>query len=187
MTKLSRLIHIYVSLFFLPMALLFALSGALFIFGVDAEFGAKYQHYTLEKEITKGQEAEAMLEFLHENNIALPKNQPADNKDENVLASLGTLHYNAFIKEISPNVYEISTQKRSFLGVLMGLHEAKDSSIFDILAIGFALTLFVLYITGVIITLLAMSKNKRKSQYLALGAGIFVCVFVGCLKVFAGI
>lgn len=187
MTKLSRSIHIYVSLFFLPMALLFALSGALFIFGVDAEFGAKYQHYTLEKEIEKGQEASAMLEFLHENNIALPKNQPADNKDENVLASLGTLHYNAFIKEISPNVYEISTQNRSFLGVLMGLHEAKDSSIFDILAIGFALTLFVLYITGVIITLLAMSKNKRKSQYLALGAGIFVCVLVGCLKVFVGI
>ena len=187
MTKLSRSIHIYASLFFLPMALLFALSGALFIFGADAEIGAKYQHYTLERDIAKGQEADAMLEFLRENNIALPKNQPADNKDENVLASLGTLHYNASIKESAPNVYEITTQNRSFLGILMGLHEAKDGSIFDILAIGFALTLFVLYITGVIITLLAMSKNRRKSQYIALGAGIFVCVLVGCLKVFVGI
>ncbi len=93
MTKFSRSLHIYISLFFLPMALLFAVSGALFIFGVDAEIGAKYQTYTLEKEIEKGQEANAMLEYLRQNNIALPKNQPTDNKDDNVLASLGTLYY----------------------------------------------------------------------------------------------
>lgn len=187
MTKLSRLIHIYISLFFLPMALLFAISGALFIFGFDSEIGAKYQTYTIEKEIAKGQEANAMLEYLGQNNIALPKNQSADNKDDSVLASLGTLYYSAFIKEISPNVYEITTQNRSFLGILMGLHEAKDNSIFDILIIGFALTLFVLYITGVIITLLVMSKSKRKSQYIAIGAGLFVCISVACLKVFVGI
>lgn len=76
MTKLSRLIHIYISLFFLPMALLFAISGALFIFGFDSEIGAKYQTYTLEKEIAKGQEANAMLEYLKQNNITLPKINP---------------------------------------------------------------------------------------------------------------
>ena len=186
--KLSRNLHIYISLFFLPLALLYALTGALFIFGIDAEFGAKYQHYTLENtEIEKGQETNAILSFLQKNNISLPLDDAIDNKDENVIISIGSVYYNASLKPIDTNNYEIIVQTRSILGVLMSLHEAKDAAIFDVLAIGFALTLLILYITGVIITLINGPKKKRPNQYIAICAGVFVFGLAVLSKILWGI
>ncbi|TQR40083.1 hypothetical protein DMB95_08605 [Campylobacter sp. MIT 12-8780] len=57
----------------------------------------------------------------------------------------------------------------------MSLHESKNNSLFDILAIGFGLTLFVLYVSGVMITLF-VSKKNRKAQYLAIVLGCAICL-----------
>lgn len=63
MIKLSRNLHIYLSLFFLPMALLYALTGIFFICGIDADFNASYQHYKLENiNIKKGKN---LLQYLN--------------------------------------------------------------------------------------------------------------------------
>lgn len=54
MTKQFRNIHIYLSLFFLPLALMYALSGILYIAGINQDFGATKQTYTLVQNIEKG-------------------------------------------------------------------------------------------------------------------------------------
>lgn len=183
MKKHSRSFHIYLSLFLLPMALLYALSGALFLCRFDENTGAKIQSYVFEKDSSKD-EFGNLMHFLEQNKLALPLNKAIHSKDENVILSLGTPYYSVSLKALNANQYELSTIKASFVGLLMNLHEAKDNSIFNILAFSFAAVLFILYITGFIITFFAMSKNKRKPQYIAIFSGLFVCIFLACLKIF---
>lgn len=178
MTKLFRNIHIYVSLFFLPVALVYAISGSLFILGFDADTLASAKNYTFKANIAKGQEQEVLFDFLKQHNETLPKNKSIHSKDENHILSLGTLRYNVGLKPIGENEYEINIISRSAIGLLMGLHEAKDNSLFDILAIGFAITLFVLYLSGVMITLFASKKNRNK-QYAAIIVGCVICLICG--------
>lgn len=104
-----------------------------------------------------------------------------------MLISIGSVYYNASLKPLNESSYEVIVQTRSLLGVLMSLHEAKDAAIFDVLAIGFACTLFILYITGVIITLINGAKKKRFSQYIAIIAGIFAFGIAVLLKILWGI
>ncbi|MCH5337030.1 MAG: hypothetical protein J1D99_06430, partial [Campylobacter sp.] len=65
--KLFRQIHIYLSLFFLPCAFIFALTGIVYIFGINQDVGLKEQSYILEEKIEKGKEIESLLSFLKQN------------------------------------------------------------------------------------------------------------------------
>lgn len=180
MTKQFRNIHIYLSLFFLPVALMYALTGILYISGFDQDSGATKNTYTLNAEIPKGGEAEAMLNYLQNNNIPLPsKTEPKVNKSGAL--SVGGAHYSVSIAKSGENVWTITTLKRSFIGDLIMLHKAKAKWYFNILAIGFGITLVLLYLSGLMITLFNSKKN-RGIQYGTIMAGIVVSVVLGVLS-----
>lgn len=167
--KLFRQIHIYLSLFFLPCAMVFALTGMAYIFGFNKSFGSKEQNYTLETKIEQGKEVEALLDFLKENNIKIPSNtRPIKSKAKGV--TIGSPHYSINIVENGENLYKITTKTMGLLGDLMILHENKGNRYFSVLSAGFGITLFLLYISGLVITLFA-SKKDRRNQILVLVAG----------------
>lgn len=62
------------------------------------------------------------------------------------------------------------------------LHKAKVKWYFDVLAIGFGITMFLLYFSGVMITLVNIKKNREK-QILTIIAGIVISTIVGGLSV----
>ncbi|TKX29748.1 hypothetical protein CQA38_02960 [Campylobacter sp. MIT 12-5580] len=175
MIKFFRNIHIYLSLFFLPVAFVYAFSGVLFVLGFDDETLAQTSNFTFKAKIGEGKEQEVLFSFLKEQNLSVPKVQTIYSKDENHILSLGTLRYSVGLKKLDENAYEVDIIKRSAFGLLMSLHESKNNSLFDILAIGFGLTLFVLYVSGVMITLF-VSKKNRKAQYLAIVLGCAICL-----------
>ncbi len=72
--KLFRQVHIYLSLFFLPCALLFALTGIVYIFGINQDVGLKVEQYQLSKVIESGKEREALIEYLKTNGLKVPSN-----------------------------------------------------------------------------------------------------------------
>lgn len=72
--------------------------------------------------------------------------------------------------------------ERSLIGDMIMLHKAKAKWYFDILAIGFGLTLILLYISGLMITLFNIKKN-RGIQIFTILAGIIISVIVGALSV----
>lgn len=53
------------------------------------------------------------------------------------------------------------------------LHKDKGAWYFSVLSVGFGVSLFLLYISGLMITLFA-SKKDRKNQILVLIAGILI-------------
>lgn len=182
MTKQFRNIHIYLSLFFLPLALMYALSGVLYICGINQDFGATKQTYTLEQEIEKGQEAQALVEYLKSNHLSITTNlEPKVNRKSGAL-EVGSVHYAASIKQNPDSSWTITTIERSLIGDMIMLHKSKAKWYFDVLAIGFGLTLILLYISGLMITLFNIKKN-RKSQIVTILVGVVVSLVVGALSV----
>lgn len=181
MVKQFRNIHIYLSLFFLPVALMYALTGALYIFGVDEDSGASKHTYTLKATISQGGEIEAMLEYLKANDIALPRGSEPK-LDKKGYLRIGSVHYFAGIKKLGEGTYDIMVFKRSFIGDIILLHKAKGEWYFNILAVGFGIAIAILYLSGLIITLFNSKKN-RFIQYVTLIVGFIVSFVLGTLSV----
>ncbi|HEB9416852.1 TPA: hypothetical protein RZK59_001383 [Campylobacter coli] len=178
--KLFRQIHIYVSLFFLPCAVLFALTGIVYILGADQDTGLKVENYKLVKNIEAGKEKDALIQYLQENNLKIPSNtEVIKGKDKGV--TIGGAHYSANITPIAQNEYTITLKTRSFLGDMIMLHKDKGAWYFSALSIAFGIALFLLYISGLIITLFA-SKKDRQKQLATLGAGIVITILLAYLS-----
>lgn len=181
MTKQFRSIHIYLSLFFLPLALMYAATGVLYIMGFDKNSGAIKNSYTLTQNIKNGQEIDVLIQFLKDNNLSIPFNlEPKKNK--NGTLSIGGTHYSASIAKNSDSTYTVTTLERSIIGDMFMLHKAKTKWYFNILAIGFSATLILLYISGLMITLFNNRKN-RGIQYATILAGFIVSISIGILSV----
>ncbi len=178
--KLFRQIHIYVSLFFLPCAVLFALTGIVYILGADQDTGLKVENYKLVKNIEAGKEKDALIQYLQENNLKIPSNtEVIKGKDKGV--TIGGAHYSANIAPIAQNEYAITLKTRSLLGDMIMLHKDKGAWYFSVLSIAFGIALFLLYISGLIITLFA-SKKDRQKQLATLGAGIIITILLAYLS-----
>ncbi|MBM0637750.1 hypothetical protein LNU06_07290 [Campylobacter sp. VicNov18] len=179
--KLLRQMHIYLSLFFLPCALLFALTGIAYIFNINQNVGLKVEKYKLVKTIEHGKEKEALIEFLKENGLKIPSNTNIIKNKKNKGVSIGGIHYSANIVQRSANEYIITLQTRSLLGDIIMLHKDKGAWYFSVLSVGFGIALFMLYISGLAITLVA-SKKDRNKQFFVLGLGIVVSLFLAYMS-----
>ena len=62
-------IHTYLSLFFLPAAFIYVLTGVLYIFEIRQNSGADRYEFKLDSMPQKGDEAKVILDTLKENNV----------------------------------------------------------------------------------------------------------------------
>lgn len=176
--KLFRQIHIYISLFFLPLALLYALTGMAYILGFDQDSGLKENTYNVNFEIQEGKEKELVTNFLKENNIKLPKDEIMEAKDGDFV--LGSAAYSVELHQ-NEGKFVLITKERSFLGNMIMLHKNKVAWYFSVLGIAFGLTLLTLYLSGIMITLVAIKKDRR-NQILTILAGFIVTSIVAYLS-----
>lgn len=178
--KLFRQIHIYLSLFFLPCALLFALTGIVYIFGIKQDVGLKIERYKLSKVIESGKEREALIEYLKTNGLKVPPNTNIiKSKDKGI--TIGGIHYSANIVQNSVNEYSITLKTRSLLGDMIMLHKDKGAWYFSVLSVGLGIVLFMLYISGLMMTLFA-NKKDRKKQFTTLALGFIITVLLAYLS-----
>lgn len=167
--KIFRQIHIYMSLFFLPLALLYAISGIAYILGANQDTGLKELRYESFITVQKGKEQEQFITELQKLNIKLPSDTSLKPDKREGGFSMGGIHYSVSFKQ-NENKLLITTQTRSLLGDMIMLHKDKGKWYFSLLAIGFALALLMLYLSGLMITLVAMKKDRQKQFFtLALG------------------
>lgn len=170
--KIFRQMHIYLSLFFLPCAFIFALTGMAYIFGFNQDTGLKKASFVLDKPVESGNEREVLLDFLKEKGLKIPLNtEPIKSKDKGL--TIGGTHYSVNITLNEENQYIITTKMRSLLGDMIMLHKDKGLWYFSILSIGFGITLFLQYISGLIITFFA-SKKDRGIQFGTFFLGLIV-------------
>ncbi|MFQ6342673.1 hypothetical protein [Campylobacter sp. VTCC 70190] len=178
--KLFRQIHIYVSLFFLPCAVLFAFTGIAYIFGFNQDVGIKKESYILQKNIQPGKEKEELIQFLQENKLKIPSDtelKQGRGKGNNAASTMGGVHYSIDMIAKDNNSYEITLKTRSLLGDMIMLHKDKGAWYFSVLSVGFGVVLFLLYLSGLMITLFANKKDRNK-QYLVLASGFIITLLL---------
>ena len=66
-------IHLYISLFFIPMALIYSITGSLYIFDIRQNVGAEISGIKVFQEIPKGEERIIMLATLETNGLKIPE------------------------------------------------------------------------------------------------------------------
>ena len=176
--KLFRQIHIYLSLFFLPMALLFSVTGIAYILGFDQDSGIKEQSYNIKDEVEKGEEKEFLLNFLKEKEIKLLRDEILKTKDGHF--AMGGAHYSVSLEQKKDEVI-ITSSTRSFLGDIIMLHKDKAKWYFSVLSLSFGIVLLLLYFSGLMISLIAIKKD-RKPQILSIILGFIVTAFLAYIS-----
>lgn len=185
--------HLYVSLFFLPMALMYALTGGLIILGVKDNIGMSIEQFEV-PQVTGGEKEkhDFLLEFIKNNNLKMPKNITEIDREGGV--SIGSIHYNialydnqklSKVKEAKLPLNNadssiVLVKTRSIIGDMILLHKDKGEWFFKIIGLGFALALIALYVTGLYIM---GFKKKQKTVFIAVGLGFIVVVLLGYLSV----
>lgn len=178
MGKTFRLIHIYISLFFLPLALFYAVSGVLFLCGFNQDSGAEKKSFYIDSPFVAEKIPTEVKEFLEKNNLKLPSSfEGKSARGGGVM--FGSPSYSVVAKQKGDGI-SVETTDRSVIGLAMLLHKGKAKWYFDLLAYGFALALVALYISGLIIANLNKIKGKA---WATVGAGVLAMIVLGFLSV----
>lgn len=161
-------IHTYLSLFFLPMCLIYVLTGIGYIAGFKDSAGAKIHKITLESTPQNGKEREFILELLKNNNLKIPKNTAITMMRDN--PTMGNIKYNVALQKDKNGQMSLVATERSIYGVLVLMHKAKGAVYFNALAICFAVSLMIFYLSGLIVT--SFCKKNRKPALITLISGL---------------
>lgn len=170
-------VHLYLSLFFLPAALIYAITGSLYLLGIKEEANATIHEIKI-KQLPKGNERETILNILKENNLKIPNDTTLKIMRGN--PSMGSIRYNVMVVKEKDD-YVLRVVERSLYGILLLLHKGKGGFYFDIIAIGFSISLMLFYISGLIIT--SFCKKKRKPALLAFLIGFLVTSIIIFLSI----
>lgn len=169
-------IHTYLSLFFLPAALIYALTGVLYIFEIRQDSGAKILEFELESMPKNGEEQAFILHILQENNLKIPSDIAIKKVRNNKM--MGNTYYNAMLTKNKADKPILRVTQRNLYGVLMLMHKSSGTkhevfglqlSVFDWIAIGFGISLVIFYFSGLIVT--SFCRNDRVVSFGVLGMG----------------
>lgn len=165
-------IHLYLSIFLLPVALIYAVTGAGYIFGFKDDAGAKIIELKINEQVNENNVKDIMLKIIKENNLKLPSNTEIKNvKNSFVMGSI----YRSF--SLSKDKFKYT--QRSIYGVLVLLHKSKAGVFFNILSVIFSITLFALYISGIFLVF----KREKKKILAILGLGCLTTLILAYLSI----
>ncbi|MDE6958796.1 hypothetical protein LS72_004095 [Helicobacter apodemus] len=163
-------IHLYVSLFFIPMALIYAITGSLYIFDIRQNAGAEISEIKVFQDIPKGEERAVMLATLEANGLKIPKKTEVRLARNSII--MGTLKYQVILSKDKDGGYILRSINRNLYGVLLLLHKSAGKYYFDILAVGFSIALVILYLSGLFMT--AFCKKDRKGSLITIILGFAI-------------
>lgn len=168
--------HLYLSLFFLPAALIYAITGVLYIFEIRQNSGATIIDIPLDSMPQKGQEEEFIITILKNKNLQIPKDTQLHMMKGNL--TMGNIKYSVSLSKDKEGKPMLRTIDRGLYGILMLMHKSTGSkheiagfklSYFDFIAIGFGFSMLLFYLSGLIVT--SFCKGKRKIAFGVLGGG----------------
>lgn len=163
-------IHTYLSLFFLPVCIIYVLTGVGYILDFKENADASIYEFSIKEEPKKGEEREFILQILRDNNLAIPSN--TEIRMMRGTPTMGNMKYSVSIVKNKQGEPQLRVVDRGLYGILLLMHKAKGAYYFDIMAIGFSISLLLFYLSGLIVT--SFCKKDRKSAGVAFGLGLIL-------------
>lgn len=184
MKKIFRKIHLYMALFTIPVGIMIAITGALYVLGADQDTGAEIKTYTVNQIIPQGEEVAFLETWTKENNVKMPKADVSMDKAK-VNRTVGSAGYIITLKE-KDGATEIVTLDRSFLGKMIMLHKAKGGILFKIMMVLYGIVLVTFYVSGLIIAVFKKNVNgklvPKTESYVVIAAGFIVTIILAVLS-----
>lgn len=170
MKALSSLsLHLVLSLFFLPMIMVYAVTGLLYMGGVDQHFTSHVEVY----ELSPGDEppyADSCRE-LECLGVELPDGKVRPFKGNYILGLMTDTHV-LFLR--TGNSLRAEVVKPGIYPNLLLVHKGKVGWWFSALGYGAAISLIMLYVTGIF--LMWRNRRKRKLMLVSAALGTFAVV-----------
>jgi len=175
-------VHTILGVFFLPLAMMFLISGALYTFDVKGEL--EKLTYKVERQtpivMTLDVVRPIVEQELAKRGIALPKNSPKmkrkkgrlqfrwSDMDHRIRFSLSADSNVGFLRISTPSLYHRFTQ----------LHFANGSLLFKVIAAVMVAVLIVQFLMGIVVSLRSTKMRKLMLVSLFSGFGVFVILIV---------
>lgn len=185
MMKLWFNLHAYLSMFFLPVALMVAVTGFMNVTGytgyIDTQEYKLILDQSLPRPLSENLEAQekVMLDFARENNIAIPEGTVRKGKQGVILGDATGYHFNLIPSRMEDTAQLNVNHPGLFYKMLM-LHKSKCGFYFKILMFGLGITMVLLYLSGIF--LIWKNRKMRSKLLLCCGIGIIVTVLAGWLS-----
>lgn len=179
-------IHLYLSLFFVPVAIMYAITGIGYIFGFNQNSGAVVTKVALNASDyaqTQTQQLENLAVLAGKYGLKLPSDTtPHIVKGKPTIGGIG---YEIALVADKNGGQMLQSTKRSLFGTAVMLHKSGGKNIignlsaYDFLAIGFGVTLFLLYFSGLVIT--SFCKKQAKPALISVGSGVLALIIAAYL------
>ena len=161
----------------MPVAMIFAVTGGLEIFGFHGSSREQTIEVPLAQPLLEDIDAQQsfVAEQLKKNNLPIPRGRPQTIRGQfiwgrptgrNVIMRITQARNTAQIRIEVPDLYNR----------LALLHEARGGAAFNYLAVGFAIAMIVIYISGIMICWKAV--KMRRAILLSFFVGLFVTTIV---------
>lgn len=148
----------------MPLALLYALTGVLFLVGIYGDIGLKNYEEPMSKELTQGELVDFALDFMQKNKIKFHNTNVRISRGRVII---GIMANYAIITQ-SDNKIKIEVYEGDFLRYLMMLHFGAGRWYFDVLGVAFGVILMV------------KNHSRRKTGlWISFCLGLFVTILVG--------
>lgn len=169
----------FVSIFFLPVALLYAFTGIIVLFEYQGNLFVENDNIQASKNLNIEELKRIALQYLEEKNIKLPS------MDLSVIhngggITIGTIvNKIAFLKGANNTINVYHMQRQGIISYLMALHFGEGKWYFDALAIAFGVCLALFYLSGLLI--INFSRHK-KALIITFFLGCFISIIIGYLS-----
>lgn len=176
--------HVVLAGFFLPMALIFAITGGLYTFAIRGGYETTKSEILLSLPEEPGlTELQATAEdYFKQQGLSAPTGGANIRKVGTSWQFEWTGSDYDFTLEptLTPGSYKISVKKTDWHRHFVQLHKAKGGLPFKILAAAFAVGLLLLFATGVLMSL--SSRLMKKKMLISLLAGVVTCAVLAALS-----
>ena len=174
-------VHAILACFFMPLTLLYFVSGGLYALDIKGSVEKQVYTVTLDRPFAPdlAQLSESITSALEQRSLALPSGSPAIRKKKNSYEYLwGDLQRQVMVQPTAnPLQVEMVYRQRSPLTQLMRVHRAEAGSLIKALSLSMVVSLLFILGSGVFLAV-GMPKLRRTALF-ALGAG-----FVAMLAIF---
>ncbi|PIQ24018.1 hypothetical protein COW36_05730 [bacterium (Candidatus Blackallbacteria) CG17_big_fil_post_rev_8_21_14_2_50_48_46] len=175
--KLWMQIHGYLSIFFLPLACLFALSGTLYMW-IEPQETSK-QTFELSAltpiaPVTPELVKDLVLNELKSHKISAPQGELTQKGNRFLWGKKSGVQVQYQPSESNPQSATIKLSQPTFFGRLMAIHKGKGGTLLNSLTTGFAILLLGSYLSGLLLAL--KTTWMQKASLISLVAGVFVSV-----------
>jgi len=169
--------HAYLSCFFLPLALLYSVSGVLHLLEVEDGPSETFEYIYSQAQWPDSEQAakQAVVDLLEQNNLSQHLPLPSNHFNSPDWRGWYDIHQEVnIVNADDDHGAKVIIEKNNFMRQLMYIHKGIASNLFKILGILLGISLLFSIISGALVAL--SMPNLKKNSAIASAAGIVTLV-----------